>query len=492
MKLVTTILYSTIVHLQKDHGHVCTTNPADCFVHCPKCKAHRFRSKSESDISRNPVKFPVCPTRSLPIGSSPATHRKEESHEINETGTSSPPVNPPLSSPPPESLPDPDEVIHVLAPSLFDKEYPYKLFLGNFWILEPIIVLFLAFQTLSSIFITLCENGGAYTVFHDGLNISEFINRIILLLLRILVRVASPFIFYRQICSMAEAEKALQIKIKKEDHTLPPPKPVPNHKHVTLWSIVSHAVLFSVILLYLDAFLTAEDRLNDNSICIKRLFQVQVPLLGMRLFVFCDYLSCFFILMLVGLVKDCYCIENRLSTAHNEYFDIIRQRWYRIDFFCYTIPLLLTLFSIVSLTYNQSITPMPAYKLDANGFEIWCFWLIVLSLLLFFGSSTNRTARVVTVVGNILALCCAFFISVVLGVEKANFPPGSIDIMIYCHLSMTTINLLFCLTKAHGRHKGHRSWRFWFSLVCLILLTISMFAIVIREVISLAISVVWT
>ena len=468
---------------------MCTDNPADCFVQCAKCKTHHLRSKSESEINHSPNKTPVCPTQSLPISTSPVTHGKEDSSESNETGAPSPPIDPPPPSPQPEPLPGPDEVIHVLAPSLFDKEYPYKLFLGNFWILEPIIVLFLAFQTVSSIFITLCEDGGAYAVFHNGLNISEFINRIIILLLRILVRVVSPFVFYRQICSMAEAEKALQIKIKKEDYTLPSPKPGPNHKHVTLWSIISHAVLFSVILLYLDAFLTAEDRLNDSSICIKELFRVQVPLIGMRLFVFCDYLSCFFILMLVGLVKECYCIENRLSTANNQYFDIVRQRWYRIDFFCYTIPLLLTLFSIVSLSYDRTITPVPTHKLDAGELDIWCLWMIVLSLLLFFGSSTNSTARIATVVGDILALCCAFFFTVVLGVEKATFPPGSVVILIFCHLSMTTINLLYCLTKAHGRHKKHRSRWFWISLTCLILLTISLFAIVIREVICLAISV---
>ena len=465
---------------------MCTTNPGDCFVQCAKC---RTRSKSESEISNNPVirKCPLSLTRSLPMSTPLLTHCKEESSDS--MNISPPVIPPPPSPPPPEPLPGPDEVIHVLAPSLFVKEYPYKLFLGNFWILEPIIVLFLAFQTLSSIFITLCENGGAYAVFHDGLDISEFINRVILLLLRILVRVAAPFVFYRQICSMAEAEKALQIRIKKEDYALPSPKPVPNHKRVTLWSITSHAVLFSIILLYLDAFLTAENRLNGNSICIKRIFQVQI---GMRLFVFCDYLSSFFILMLVGLVKDCYCIENRLSTANDsKYFDIVRRRWYRIDFFCYAIPLLLTLFSVISLGYNRSISPVPP-ELDASELEIWCFWLISLSLLLFFGSSTNWTARIVTVVGSILALCCAFFFTVVLGVEKVTFPPGCVVILIFCHISMTTINLLYCLTKAHGRHKKHKSKRFWFSLTCLVLLTISMFAIVVREVITLAISVVWT
>ena len=392
----------------------------------------------------------------------------------------------------PNALPGCDEVIHVLAPSLFEKEYPYKLFLGNYWILEPTIVLFLVYQTISSIFITLCEDGGAYAVFHAGFNAAEFINRIITLLLRILVRVLAPFVFYRQICSMAEAEKALEKKKKKDDYRLPSPNPVPYHKHVNLWSIVSHAVIFSLLLLYLGAFLTAENRLKDRSICIKELFQFEVPVIGMRLFVFFDCLACFFILILVGLVKDCYCIENRLSTANDKYFDIIRKRWYRIDIFCYTVPLLLILFTVISLSYNKPITPTPDHQLHEGELEVWCFWMIVLSLLQFFGSSSNSTAELVTVIGNILTLFCAFLFTTILGVDKASFPPGSVVILFYSFLSMITLNLLYCLTKAHARHKNIKSKRFWLSLTCLVLHVMSLFAIVSREVISLAIFVSWT
>ena len=398
------------------------------------------------------------------------------------------PVNPtPLPPNPEPPIPGPDEVIHVLAPSLFEKEYPYKLFLGNYWILEPIIVLFLAFQTLSSIYITLCEEGGAYAVFHDGLNMSEFINRVIIFSMRILVRVIAPFIFYRQLCSMSEAEKALQVKIKKEDYDLPPVSPVPYRHRVTLWSIISHAVIFSMILFYLGAFLVAEDRLRERSICIKEIFRFPMPLIGIRLVVFFDCLSCFFILMLIGLVKDCYCLENRLSTANDKYFEVIRKRWYRIDVFCFTVPIVLTLFSMASLILGKSIAPTPDRRLNEGELEVWCFWILSLSLLLFFGSASNWTAKIVTVIGNVLALGCALFFPLVLGVDKATFLPGSLSILFYCHLSMLTINLLYCLIQAHRRHKGIRSKRFWFSLTLLILLTVSLFAIVVREVISLAI-----
>ena len=477
---------------------MCTSDPAYCFKLCSECKS---RHVSMPEISLKTVTPVVTPQRRRTVSSSSQQsscsddnvslkrHSSSSSNVFLDQDRPNFPANDPPTTPPDPPLDPPlgpDEVIHFLAPLLFVNEYPYKLFLGNYWILEPIIVLFLAFQTIASIFITLCEEGGAYSVFHDGLDISEFINRIITLLLRILVRVVAPFVFYRQLCSMSEAEKALEVKRKKDDYTLLRPKPVPCKQHVTLWSIVSHAVIFSVILLYLGAFLTAEERFKDNSICIKKLFQVQMPLLGMRLLVFFDCLSCFFILMLLGLVKDCYCIENRLSSTSKMYFDVVRKRWFRIDAFCYAIPPLLVLFTVVSLSYDKPITPAPDHQLDPGELEIWCFWMIVLSLLLFFGSATNWTAKIVTVIGNIVALCSALVFTVFQRVGKASFPPGSVVILLYCHLSMTTANLLYCLTKAHARHKSIKSKRFWLSLTFLVLLSVSLMAIVVREVIGLA------
>ena len=459
------------VHRQDNPGHVCTRDPADCFIQCESCSDCRVPEPM------------VAEEEELPL---------DDVYHADPVILQSPAGTPPTPLPRQDPLPGPAEVIHVLAPSLFEQEYPYKLFLGNYWILDPIVVLFLAFQTISSVFITLCEDGGAYAVFHDGsVNAAEFINRVITLNLRILVRVVVPFVFYRQICSMAEDEKELEIKRKKKDYDLPPPNPVPYHQHVNLWSIVSHAVIFSFLLFYLGAFLTAEDRLKDKSICIRELFQVQVPLIGMRLFVFFDCVSCFFILMLVGLVKDCYCIENRLSTANDKYFNIIRKRWYRIDLFCYTTPLLLVLFATLSLSCGKPITPTPNHQLYGEELEMWCFWMIVLSLLQFFAASSNPIARIVTMIGNALLLSCAIFFTLVLGVDKVSFPPGSFVILLYSFLSMSTLNLLYCLTKAHARHKKLKSRRLWLSLTCLILLTLSLLVIVIREIISLAVFVAW-
>ena len=56
---------------------------------------------------------------------------------------------------------------------------------------------------------------------------------------------------------------------------------MPYHEHVSLWSISSHAVIFSILLLYLAAFQIAENQLQGNHIiCVKKLFQFKVPLIG--------------------------------------------------------------------------------------------------------------------------------------------------------------------------------------------------------------------
>ena len=514
-------------HQNMTPDHVCTSNISECFSYCENCtvKPERRSSAPVSGMSTDqPIRMglkksftysenlgeaayntqppvhmhtgklstfqevEVDSTPTMPLADSQGDHDNKPDDKTSAHDQ----INS-LQAPPPEkSQLEPEDVIHVLAPSLFDDEYPYKLFLGDYKILEPIIVLFLVFQTLASIFITLCEDGGAFSVFHNGLNIPEFINRAITFLLRGLVRIIGPFVFYRQICSMAEAEKALEIKRKKDDYKLPSSKPVSYQKHVSLLSIISHATIFSIILLYLGAFLIAEDRLRDRGMCIRKLFQIQVPMIGMQLFVFCDCLSCFFILMLVGLVKDCYCIENRLSIAeNNKYFAIIRRRWNRIDSLCYTFPSIIILFTIASLSYKRPLIPAPEHNLREGDLEMWCFWMIALSLLLFFGSSTNWIAKYSTMLGNGAALGCVFVFTAVLRIEKIKFPPGSSIILMYSHLTITTINLLYCLMNTHYRHKKHKSVHFWLSLTLWALLILCLFAVIVREVISLANFVVW-
>ena len=490
---------------------MCTSNIADCFKCCEKCIERPKTAPTQKQKPKRDLRRTYSDTYPKIVkgqrNNEPHSHLQQPTElspieEDNTSTTYSTPGNESLdqqsksltkaATPPQESQLLPEDAIHILAPSLFEKEYPYKVFQRNYWFLEPIIVLFLSFQAVASILITLCEDGGAHVVFQDGFNLSQFINRIISLILRILVRVVTPFLFYMQLRRISKAEKKRVIRSKKEDFTPPThvQKPIKRKHHVTLWSIIPHAVIFSILLLYLDAFLTAEDRLRGRGICIRELFQIQIPMIGMRLFVFCDCLACFFILMLVGLVKDCYCIENRLSTeVQSKYFDLIRKRWRVIDILCYIIPATVTLITTISLSYPA--IPPAIHNLEPGDIEMWSFWTITLSLLLFFGSSSNLTAKLVTVIGNIVVPCCALFFTFVLGVQKTTFPPGSSIILMYSYLCITTLNFLYCLLITHYRHKKFVSKRFWLSLALWILLILCLVAIAINEVRKLAIFVNW-
>ena len=227
--------------------HVCTSNIADCFKHCEKCKeksrtAPTQSHKPKTDLRRTysdsylkivkrqrnnePPSHLQQPTGLSPVEEDDTSTTSQESGNNHSTpgGESLDQENKSLTiaqTPPQESQLLPEDVIHIMAPSLFEQEYPYKLFQQNYWILEPIIVLFLSFQAVASILITLCEDGGAHVVFQDDFNLSQFINCIISLILRMLVRVVTPFLFYMQLRRISKAEKKRVIRSKMEDFTPP-------------------------------------------------------------------------------------------------------------------------------------------------------------------------------------------------------------------------------------------------------------------------------
>ena len=173
----------------------------------------------------------------------------------------------------------------------------------------------------------------------------------------------------------------------------------------------------------------------------------------------------------------------------SKYFDLIRKRWEIIDTLCYTIPVATIITTAVSLSYPTILAD--GHSLEPGDIEMWSFWTITLSLLLFFGSSSNFTAKLVTVIGNIIVPCCALFFTFVLGVQRTTFPPGSSIILIYSYLCTTTLNLLYCLLVTHYHHKKLASKRFWLSLTLWILLALCLIVITVNEVRKLANFVHW-
>ena len=124
------------------------------------------------------------------------------------------------------------------------------------------------------------------------------------------------------------------------------------------------------------------------------------------------------------------------------------------------------------------------HHFDSDDLEVWCLWMCVLSILLYFSSRSNLLSKVITVAGDILAFYCAVCFTL-LGITKSTFPPGTTLVVLYSYICITTINFLICLLMAHYRHKEltGKSKFFWFSFLCFILLSVSFCAVVLREVI---------
>ena len=389
-----------------------------------------------------------------------------------------------------KSVVDADNIMHITDPSLFQNMVPYKYFCRHRAWIEGVIAVFLVYQMLSSILITLCEEECVNQVFKDGheLDVMELVRRLCLFTMRVAVRVVIPFVFYRQLCRLAEGERHYLKILKARDaasHTRTSPlNKACATRHavaVTLWrSIVPHAVSFSAILLFIGAFLIAEDRLMEKSICIKKLFQIEIPFLGMQMCQFCDCLAVFFMLMVVGILKDCYCLENN-SSAAKEYYDVMRKRWLLIDMFCYVTPFFLLVFTVCMFAFGNPLVPDPPQDAGADDFIIWCFWIMALTLLQFCGSVAKTFLKMCCVIGHILCILLIFLITFVHRVEKIQIPPGSGVILLYTMLAVTLFNFLYCLMRCHLRVKGWKSSYFRFNVVCLVVLLLSLLATAIRE-----------
>ena len=471
-------------------NHFCSiTDPATCFQCCSRCL---HIPPPPPPLASNNESKENTPSNQLITHSHKHTPNLVTDSKSRQTTDELKDVVPPNNNSPIDS----DNILHFINPSksLFANMFPYNQFRPqpHTW-LEFVIVFFLVYQMTASTFITICEDEGPYRVFRKvgTLDIMELFRRICLYFLRILVRVATPFTFYRQICRMAEGERRYQ-DLKQNGTNNPTKKnrlqsqhhlPQDHHhfvQEVTLWSsIVPHAVMFSLILLSLGVFLTAEDLLIGDTICIRELFQIQVPFIGMQIFQLGDCLSVFFMMMVMGILKDCYCLENHLAEYN---YDIMRERWFLIDTFCYVTSFLLFSFTMLMFIFGNPLTPPPSCDLDAGGLQLWTFWIIALTLLQFCGSSANRILKKSCVTGHIVLFIFILLLTFVLKVKKVTVPPGSAILLLYTTLAVTVFNLLLCLTLSHYRSKGCKSKRFYLSVLCLVILSVSVLATAICEV----------
>lgn len=390
----------------------------------------------------------------------------------------------------PEEVINADNIMHITDPSLFQTMAPYKYFHRSHWIFDVVTAVFIVYQAVASILITLCEEKCLHRVFGNGLDYAELVRRLCIFALRSLFRVVLPTVFYIQLYLMAEGERKYLESCCSEGqsiHKLSAQKQKSVTKHrpvsVTLWSIVLHALFFSVILFCVGVLLYDEDGLIEKTVCIKLYLKTESPLLSSpQIFQLFDCLAVFFMQIIVGILKDCYGLENK-SEAAKKYYNIMRKRWILIDIFCYLTPLFLFVFTLLMIACGSHLLPKPSIEeMDLNTQIMWCFWTLALALLQYCGTVTRKFFKVLCIVAHV---ACLSLICIVLTFgEEIRIPPGSGVILLYTTMAVTVFNFLLGLTRCHYFALGWRSKYFQFSAVCLIILLLSLGFVAIRETVN--------
>ena len=441
--------------------------------------------------------------------------------------------NQPETSPSP-SVKDQRDILHELGCSLFDTPF-YHIFqryrntkLRS--VIRYLLAALFVYQFLAMTLVTLCENGGFPALFwNEESTYNELLHRFLMFALRVGCRVLTPLVFMMQFDSLAyrpmiprttltelEALQRLRHVHKvfspgNELHRLQNCDPSEAFKesanivkrHInSSWVLIVHSIFFTFLLFRLGAFLMAEERIMHGGVCeFDFLYEtrIRLPFVNnpIHLSVLGECLSMFIIVLVVGIVKEAYCYENRIATyavilgnpEGGELYNNIRNRWYILDWYFYFTPLALFAVAELSFSTGKAFTPEPSHMIEPFHLVSWYFWIFVLSVLTFLATSPNRLTKMNVVFGHAIII---IFIYVV-NVEGLTIPATGdcAVILLYTTLAVLNLNLVFTLYRCNRyRYKQTSSTvsglLMIFCLVCMGLLPIYMFGIVRREVIHFA------
>ena len=227
-------------------------------------------------------------------------------------------------------------------------------------------------------------------------------------------------------------------------------------RHIkAIWTTPIHSVLFTGLLFYLGAFFLAEEKIMMEGICIVSSTTVAPQMVNTQVLLILECASIFFTILLVGVTKDIYMYENRTaiyamaiggeaSTLYKE----IRRRWRALDCLCYSIPIALAGFVVVSFVTGRPFTSDPPHELKAADLATW---VSALSVLTFLASSTNLTVRKTCLIGDTFAILFSCTNHAIEGITIT--PDGdSIIVLLFAIVAVLAFNLLFSLCRCHLYH----------------------------------------
>ena len=424
-----------------------------------------------------------------------------------------------------------EDELNLLAKRLFDV-VPYSFIRRHYHglgkeIIRSFFVIFFIYQAVSSGLMTICEEGGFRAVFHsrEENNYPEITNRIIKFTLRILFRVILPLcctihlpiiattpIIPRTKFSRAESVKGLmrihnQFSSEEEvmllrdrpDIVVVMSEEMVKRRIRSMWITITHSFLYIFLLLYLGAFYVCEQHTVSGGVCdFLSVTIIHVPFLNLNLH-FIIVVESFTILInfiIFGVVGDCYNYENRIATYAviiggdaKKLFNEIRRRWVVMDRLVCAIPLVMAAILLFSISTKRPFISTPIQTVEASDLANWYFWIIVLTVLFFLGTSSNRMLKKSCIGGYIVAAVLLFTVLV----ETSHIPYGSLMVLLYTVISAYILNHLFCLGRCY--YSNTDSCRNWLCFVTIVFLTlvllVSLFVTIYREIALFSLFVVW-
>lgn len=431
------------------------------------------------------------------------------------------------------SKPKDDDFLRDFGNRLFEV-MPYSFFMRyyNHRVKETVTVVFVIFflyQGLAAVLMTMCENGGFHTVFHNQDNrYNELVHRLLMFALRMLVRVVMPLCCTVQLPTIASKplipatgltrEEATQKVLKvhnyftSEEELMEVRDNLPDifrlteemikRRLKTMWISLLHPALFVILLLYLGPFFVCEANTMKGGVCSflnSTIVTIPIVNVNFHFIVLFESFSIFIIMLLIGVTMDCYAHENRIATfaiiiggKGKEVYNQIRKRWAVMDCYSCLMPLVLFAITLFSISTGRTFTPKPVYALEAADLTNWYFWVYVLTILVLLGTSSNRMAK--------CACLCSYLASIVfiymVRVETVHIPFGTIMVLLFTTLSAMVFNLLYSLCKCHYHHllQTKQLVSCAFFVLCVVgmsILFVSLVITIYREVIHFAGFVIW-
>ncbi len=423
--------------------------------------------------------------------------------------------------------------LHDLGVRLFNT-WPYllyRLFYRHFTkdIIRLLFAVFIAYQLLTTVLVSMCERGGFRLVFQDLENTnSEILHRLVMFCLRLCIRVVTPVCLFQPsvptvvptIPRTGLSGETARIRLLKAYRLFSPPhethevkissiarafsltERILKRQITTAWVVIVHSVLLVALLYYLGVFFLIKDKLVMKGVCnfsgINTIvFRVPLLNISMHLLVFLELISIFVIVLLICLTKELYCYENKiavyavitLGAETTQLYRDIRKRWEVVDYYCYAMPLCLLALLTLSICTGKVFTPSLSQDIEADDIANWYFWIVVLSGLTFLATSPNRMFKFGCLIGYAL-------VGVFIGVTDAkgmDIPAAGSSVMILLFISLAVIvfNLLFTLWRCHLHHWREKRDRpsYFLMLYCFISLCAlpAMVAVTMcREVFSLS------